>query len=85
MTRQSNTLMSATRQSKPGMAHVFSIFETSGGVLSGASYANAPIAELWDATDQLAPERGEKGGTLKPVIHTTMTTHPPSSSASSMT
>ncbi len=59
-------------QSKPRQAHVFSIFETHSGVLSGAAYTNAPNAELWDATDQLAPEHGDKGGALKPVIHTTI-------------
>lgn len=59
-------------QSKPHQAHVFSIFETRSGILSGVPYAGAPNAELWDATDQLAPERGDKGGPLKPVIHTTI-------------
>ena len=59
-------------QSKPAQAHVFSIFETRSGLLSGSAYTNAPNAELWDATDQLAPERGDQGGALKPVIHTTI-------------
>jgi len=63
-------------QSKPRQAHVFSIFETRSGVLSGSAYTGAANAELWDATGELAPERGDKGGALQPVIHTTIDNSP---------
>ena len=58
--------------SKPAQAHVFSIFESSSGVLSGTPYKGAANAEVWDASGEQAPERGDQGGALKPVIHTTI-------------
>jgi hypothetical protein len=59
-------------QSKPKQAHVFSIFESSSGELSGVPYLDAPNAEVWDATHELGPEKGDKGGALKQVTHTTI-------------
>ena len=59
-------------QSKPKQAHVFSIFETNSGDLNGLPYTNAPNAEVWDASSELGPVNGNKGGTLKPVVHTTI-------------
>jgi hypothetical protein len=59
-------------QSKPKQVHVLSIYETSSDVLSGVPYTDAPNAELWDATAEMAPENGDKGGALKPVSHTTI-------------
>ena len=59
-------------QSKPRVAHVFSIFETTSDILSGVPYTGAPNAELWDASGELGPANGDKGGPLKPVNHTTI-------------
>ena len=59
-------------QSKPKSAHVFSIFESNSGVLNGVPYTGAPNAELWDASRELGPERGDKGGALRQVNHTTI-------------
>ena len=59
-------------QSKPAQAHVFSIFEKNSGILSGTPYTGASNAEVWDAGGEQAPERGDQGGALKPVIHTTI-------------
>jgi pimeloyl-ACP methyl ester carboxylesterase len=59
-------------QSKPKQAHVFSIFETNSGALNGLPYTEAPNAEEWDASRELGPVNGDKGGALKPVIHTTI-------------
>jgi hypothetical protein len=53
-------------------AHVFSIFETASDILQGAPYRGVPNAELWDASTELGPENGEKGGAMKPVTHTTI-------------
>lgn len=58
--------------SKPRQAHVFSIFETRSDILQGVPYLDAPNAELWDASNELGPENGDKGGALKPVTHTTI-------------
>src|SRR4029077_18902788 len=58
--------------SKPKQVHVLSIFETTSDVLSGVPYRDAPNAELWDASGEMAPENGDKGGALKPVTHTTI-------------
>ncbi|MDP9237540.1 MAG: hypothetical protein M3P30_09125 [Chloroflexota bacterium] len=63
-------------QSKPKQVHVLSIFETSSNVLSGVPYTGAPNAELWDATGELGPENGDKGGASKPVNHTTIDNAP---------
>lgn len=59
-------------QSKPKLAHVLSIFETSSAILSGVPYTGAPNAELWDASGESGPEHGDKGGVLKQVTHTTI-------------
>ncbi len=59
-------------QSKPKQAHVFSIFETNSGALNGRPYTGAPNAEVWNASGELGPVNGEKGGALKPVVHTTI-------------
>ena len=59
-------------QSKPQQAHVFSIFESNSDVLSGVPYLNAPNADVWDASHELGPEKGDKGGALKQVNHTTI-------------
>jgi hypothetical protein len=58
--------------SKPTQAHVFSIYETTSDILKGVPYLGAPNAELWDASHELGPENGDKGGALKPVTHTTI-------------
>ena len=58
--------------SKPTQVHVLSIFETTSGILKGVPYLGAPNAELWDASNELGPENGDKGGALKPVTHTTI-------------
>ena len=62
--------------SKPTQVHVLSIYETSSDVLSGVPYTDAPNAELWDATGEMAPENGDKGGTMKPVNHVTIDNAP---------
>ena len=59
-------------QSKPKQVHVLSIFETSSGPLSGVPYTGAPNAELWDASGEMGPANGDKGGAMKPVTHTTI-------------
>jgi hypothetical protein len=59
-------------QSTPKQAHVFSIFESNSGILNGVPYTGAPNAELWDASRELGPEHGDKGGALKQVVHTTI-------------
>ena len=59
-------------RSKPRQAHVFSIFETTSDALKGVPYLGAPNAELWDASNELGPANGDKGGPLKPVTHTTI-------------
>jgi hypothetical protein len=59
-------------KSKPTQVHVFSIFETTSDILQGVPYLGAPNAELWDASNELGPENGDKGGALKPVTHTTI-------------
>ena len=58
--------------SKPRQAHVFSIYETTSDALKGVPYLGAPNAELWDASNELGPANGDKGGPLKPVTHTTI-------------
>ncbi len=63
---------SGDTQSKPKLAHVLSIFETNSGMLNGVPYTGAPNAELWDASGESGPERGDKGGALKQVVHTTI-------------
>jgi hypothetical protein len=63
-------------QSKPKLVHVLSIFETTSDVLSGVPYTDAPNAELWDASGEMAPENGDQGGAMKPVTHTTIDNAP---------
>ena len=63
---------SGDTKSKPTQVHVFSIFETTSDILSGVPYLGASNAELWDASNELGPENGDKGGALKPVNHTTI-------------
>ncbi len=69
---RSEFVYSGDTVSKPRQAHVFSIFETTSGVLKGVPYLGAPNAELWDASNELGPANGDKGGPLKPVTHTTI-------------
>ena len=59
-------------QSRPKLAHVLSIFETNSGILNGVPYTGAPNADVWDASGESGPERGDKGGALKQVVHTTI-------------
>jgi hypothetical protein len=63
-------------RSKPKQVHVLSIFESTSGALSGVPYTDAPNAELWDASGELGPENGDKGGAMKPVTHTTIDNAP---------
>ncbi len=65
------TLYIGDTQSRPTTAHVLNIFERNGGVLQGSPY-DSPNAENWDASDQLGPSDGDKGGALRPVNHTTI-------------
>lgn len=64
-------LYTGDTQSRPRQVHVFNIYETNDPGLSGAPY-DSPNAENVDASDQQAPENGDKGGPLKPVNHTTI-------------
>lgn len=64
-------LYTGDTESRPTQVHVFNIYERGGGLLSGAAY-DSPNVENWDATDQQAPQNGDKGGPLKPVDHTTI-------------
>jgi hypothetical protein len=65
------TLYIGDTTSRPTQVHVFNIWEGNGGLLSGSPY-DSPNAENWDASNQQAPENGDKGGALKPVNHTTI-------------
>lgn len=65
-------LYTGDTRSRPVQAHVLNVYEHNpGGVLQGAAY-DSPNATNWDASDQQAPEDGDKGGPLRPVIHTTI-------------
>ena len=66
-----DTLYDGDTTSRPRQVHVFNIFERNGGPLQGSSY-DASNAENWDASDQLAPRDGDRGGPLQPVTHTTI-------------
>jgi hypothetical protein len=58
-------------RSRPRVAPVFNIYQTTSGDLNGAPY-DAPNAENWDASKELGPHDGAKGGKLEPVNHTTI-------------
>ncbi len=66
-----DALYTGDTKSRPKLVHDFNIYETNDPVLKGAPY-DAPNAVNWDANDQLAPKDGDKGGPLRPVIHTTI-------------
>ncbi|HYM14799.1 MAG TPA: hypothetical protein VEZ14_04520 [Dehalococcoidia bacterium] len=64
-------LYTGNTTSRPRTVHVLNIYEQNRGVLRGAPY-DAPNATNWDASDQLAPKDGDKGGPPAPVNHTTI-------------
>ena len=55
----------------PPTTRVFNIYETNDGVLKGAAHDGSNI-ENYDASGDMAPENGDKGGSLKIVSHTTI-------------
>ncbi len=63
-------------QSKPNQTPVLSIIETNSDVLSGVPHTGAANAEVWDASGEMGPEKGDKGGAMKPVTHTTIDNSP---------
>jgi len=67
-----DALYTGDTRSRPKLVHVFNIFQTtSPGALRGGPY-DSPNAENWDASSAQAPKRGDKGGPLAPVDHTTI-------------
>ncbi|MBI2723467.1 MAG: hypothetical protein HYX50_00250 [Chloroflexi bacterium] len=63
-------LYSGDVTSRPTTVPVFNIYEQN-GILPGAPF-DAPNVENWNASDQQAPQNGDKGGPLAPVNHTTI-------------
>jgi hypothetical protein len=59
--------------SRPKVARVFNIFQTNDPeeAQRGAPY-DSPNAENWDANGELAPENGDMGGRMVPVLHQTI-------------
>lgn len=55
----------------PQQVRVYNIYETNDSTLKGAS-RDAPNIENYNANGDQAPENGDKGGNLKPVVHTTI-------------
>jgi hypothetical protein len=55
----------------PQSSPVFNIFLANGEINVGKTI-DQPNVENWNATGQLAPQHGEKGGPLKPATHTTI-------------
>jgi len=67
-----DALYTGDTRSRPTQVHVLNIYEQNpGGILQGAPY-DSPNATNWNASDQMAPKNGDKGGPLRPVIHTTI-------------
>ncbi len=64
-------LYTGDTQSRPTQVHVFNIYQGADASAPGRAY-DSPNAENWDASAELAPENGDKGGALKPVTHTTI-------------
>lgn len=66
-----DALYQGDTQSRPAQVFVFNIYETNDPVLRGKPF-DAPNVTNWDASDQLGPKDGERGGKLEPVRHTTI-------------
>ncbi len=64
-------LYAGDTESLPQSSPVFNIFLANGETYVGKTIGQ-PNVENWDATGQLAPQHGEKGGPLKPATHTTI-------------
>jgi len=64
------SLYTGDTQSRPDIAPVFNIYTND--PIFGADPYDSPNAENYDASGDLAPERGDGGGDLKPVTHTTV-------------
>jgi hypothetical protein len=58
-------------QTRPVHAHVINVYQTNDKTFGGAPY-DAPNVDNWDASGELGPKNGDKGGALQPVTHTTI-------------
>jgi hypothetical protein len=61
--------------SRPSSVLVFNVYETNDPRFKIPLRAG-PNVENWDATAEEAPERGQDGGDMKPVNHTTIDNSP---------
>ncbi len=58
-------------ESMPQTALVFNAFQTNGKSFTGTPI-DQPNVENWDASGEKGPKNGERGGRLRPVIHTSI-------------
>lgn len=65
------TLYTGDTASRPRQVPVFNIFETNDPRFAIPRF-DGPNVENWDASGEDAPEKGQDGGDMKPVNHTTI-------------